>query len=92
MKKTMVIILLAIFLVSCNSQITGEFRKPLAPCRDTDGNDFYRYGKSIDYYNIRYDYCLDDFTLYEAVCLNFQNGGYIEHICEKGCINGVCLK
>ncbi len=95
MKKASVIILLAFFLISCSSEfpeaLTGQFREPLAPCRDSDGGaNFETYGRAIDYYWIRYDYCATDDVLFEAVCANFQQSAYLIHECENGCLNGVC--
>ncbi|MBW3004916.1 hypothetical protein KY310_03720 [Candidatus Woesearchaeota archaeon] len=93
MKKSLVI-LLFFLLVSCSPEfpevMTGGFREPLAPCRDTDGGAVFDvYGRAIDYYVIRYDHCGGD-VLYEAVCANFQQSAYLVHECENGCLNGVC--
>ena len=72
--------------------MTGNFREPLAPCRDTDGGaNFFTAGKAMDYYLVRTDYCVGPKTLFEAVCANFQMSGFIMHECEEKCVLGTCV-
>jgi len=96
MKKEMIIIFVLFLLAGCSSGfpdvVTGDFREPLAPCRDTDGGaNFYVPGQAIDYYLIRTDYCLWPKTLVEAVCTNFQMSEFITHECEEKCELGACV-
>lgn len=95
MKKEMTAIILLLVLASCAPEfpevMTGEFREPLAPCRDTDGGaNFNTAGKAIDYYLIHNDYCIDGKTLYEGVCATFQQSAYIVHECENRCVINRC--
>ena len=97
MKKELILVLFLLILAGCATQsspdvVTGDFREPLAPCRDTDGGaNYYVPGQAIDYYLIRTDYCLWPKTLVEAVCANFQMSGFITHECEEKCELGACV-
>ena len=95
MKKELILVLVLLLLVSCSSEfpevVTGGFNEPIAPCRDTDGGaNFDVYGRAIDYYWVRHDYCATNDVLYEAVCATFQQSAYFTYECENGCLNGVC--
>ena len=90
------IIFVLLLLVGCSSKfpevMTGQFREPLAPCRDTDGGaNYFTAGKALDYYLIRTDYCVGPKTLFEAVCANFQMSAFIMHECEEKCVLGACV-
>lgn len=93
MRKLMLLALLAVFLMGCQQQFTGN---AIIACSDSDGGAVFDVlGRTADHKLVIADACGPTLStggqvLYEGICTP-DGAEYMTWVCKQGCFNGMCI-